>query len=150
MEKTTITIKNNVKEDCKKNYQLFEWTLLEEKNDLSETTLTFFRDNEVPYYQELVKLENRFNNVYTIPSWISYILIGLILIYVSLMAILFISKAIDIKKEMFVLILAVPTGILLLTNIFISYLRHKQLMEHINNKEKKYLKYQSLIEQIKK
>ncbi len=32
MEKVEIKVLNNVKEDAKRNYQLFKWVLVEEKN----------------------------------------------------------------------------------------------------------------------
>lgn len=150
MEKVEIKILNNVKEDAKRNYQLFKWELVEEKEDLKETTLIFQRDNEVPYYNELVKLENKFNKVYTIPGWIGYSIIGLILVYVSVIAILWLTHIINVEKQYFMLILAIPTGVLLLANVFISYLRSRQMFNHLNKKEEKYAIYQKKIDKISK
>ena len=82
MEKIEIKVLNNVKDDAIKNYTLFKWVLLEEKPDLRETTLVFERDDQVSYYPELVKLEKKFNKVYSIPGWIGFLIIGLIVIYV--------------------------------------------------------------------
>ena len=148
MEKVEIKVLNNVKDDAIRNYQLFKWQLVEEKVDLKETTLVFERDNEVTYYQELVKLEEKFNKVYTIPSWIFYVLIGLTLVYVTTIAILWLTKVLDIEKSKMVIILAIPTGILLLVNVFISYLRNKQMDNHINKKEDKYRLYQEKVDRI--
>ena len=150
MEKIEIKVLNNVKEDAKKNYQLFKWVLVDEKEDLKETTLTFQRDDQVPYYQELVKLENKFNKVYSIPGWVGYSLIGLILVYVTTIAILYLTHIINVEKQLLILILAIPTGILLLLNVFISYLRSKEMNYHLTKKEEKYAKYQKKVDELVK
>ena len=150
MEKVEIKVLNNVKEDAKKNYQLFKWVLVEEKNDLRETTLVFERDNTAPYYDEIVKLENRFNKVYTLPSWLSYVLIGIILVYATVIAILWLTHNLPVTKQVMLVILAVPTGTLLLLNVLLSFLRNKELDYHLNHKEEKYKKYQELVDKIVK
>ena len=150
MEKVEIKVLNNVKEDAKKNYELFKWVLIDEKNDLKETTLTFQRDDQVPYYAQLVKLENKFNKVYSIPSWMFYLLIAITLVYVSVIAILWMTKVLDLPKSTIVLILAIPTGILLLVNVGLTYLRNREMNYHINHKDDKYRKYQEKINQIVK
>ncbi|MCR5184832.1 MAG: hypothetical protein K6C32_01975 [Bacilli bacterium] len=150
MSKVTITVLNNTRDDAIKNYQLFEWKLIEEKKDLKETTLTFERDENTPYYPELVALEEKFHKVYTFPSWLSYVLIAITLIYVSVIAILWISHVIDVKKEILVIILAIPTGVLLLINTGLSFLRSRQMNHHILHKEEKYQEYAKKIEEIKK
>lgn len=150
MEKVEIKVLNNVKEDAKKNYQLFKWVLVEEKEDLKETTLVFQRDDQAPYYNELVKLENKFNKVYTIPGWIGYALIALILVYVTTIAILWLTHILNLEKQYLVIILAVPTGILLLANVFISYLRNKDMYNHLNKKDEKYAKYQKKVDELTK
>ena len=150
MEKVEIKVLNNVKEDAIKNYELFKWKLIDEKPDLKETTLTFERDNEVSYYAELVKLENKFNKVYTIPGWVFYILTSLTLIYVTLIAVLWLTHTLPVEKSTLVIILAVPTGVLLLINVFITYLRNKELDHHLNRKDDKYRVYQEKVDQITK
>ena len=150
MERTEIKVLNNVKEDAIKNYELFKWKLVEQKPDLKETTLVFERDNEVSYYQELVNLEEKFNKVYTIPSWLFYVFIGITLGYVSVMAILWLTKVINIEKGYFVIILAIPSGILLLLNVFFTYLRNKEMDNHINKKDEKYRIYQEKVDKLVK
>ena len=150
MEKVEIKVLNNVKEDAKKNYQLFKWNLVEEKNDLRETTLVFSRDENMPHYQEIVKLEERFNRVYTLPSWLSYAINGLFLVYVSVMAILWITKVVEVDKAIFVILLAIPTGVLLLANVLLTFLRNKEMSNFLNHKEEKYQKYQKLVDEIDK
>ena len=148
MEKVEIKVLNNVKEDAIKNYQLFKWQLVEQHSDLKETTLVFERDNEVSYYPELVKLENDFNKVYSIPGWIFYVLIAITLVYVTTIAILWLTHCLPVEKGVMVIILAIPTGILLLINVGFSYLRNKQMDYHINNKDEKYQKYQEKVDKI--
>lgn len=150
MDKTEIKVLNNVKEDAKRNFQLFKWNLVSEHNDLKETTLVFERDENMPHYFEITKLEERFNRVYSIPSWIFYSLIVLTLIYVSIMTILWFTKVINVEKHIFVIILAIPTGLLLLLNVFLSFLRTRQMSNHLNHKEEKYQKYQKLIDNLDK
>ena len=148
MEKVEITVLNNVKDDAIRNYQLFKWNLVEEKNDLKETTLVFERDNETSYYKELVKLEEKFNKVYSIPGWIFYVLVGLTAVYVTLIAILWLTHNLPMEKQQMILLLAIPTGTLLLVNVFLSYLRTNEMNRHINKKEEKYQQYQRKVDEI--
>ena len=148
MEKVEIKVLNNVKDDAIKNYQLFKWNLVEEKNDLKETTLVFERDNEVSYYNELVKLEDKFNKVYSIPGWLFYVLVGITLIYVTTIAILWLTHTLPMEKSQMILLLAIPTGVLLLINVFLTYLRNKEMDYHLNKKDEKYRKYQEKIDKI--
>ena len=150
MEKVEIKVLNNVKEDAIENYTLFKWVLVEERPDLKETTLVFERDNQTSYYRDLVKLEKQFNNVYKIPGWLGYVLTILTLIYVTVIAILWITHKMDVEKQTMVIILAIPTGVLLLLNVFITYLRNKEMQYHINHKEEKYSKYQKKIDELTK
>ena len=150
MEKVEIKVLNNIKDDAIKNYTLFKWVLVEEKPDLKETTLVFQRDDQVSYYQELVKLEKQFNNVYKIPAWIGYVLIGITLIYVSTIAILWLTHVLNIEKQLMIIILAIPTGVLLLANVLFTYMRNREMQYHLNHKDEKYRKYQKRIDEITK
>ena len=148
MEKVEIKVLNNVKDDAIKNYELFKWKLVEQVPDLKETTLVFERDNEVSYYPELVKLENKFNKVFSIPGWIFYLLIAITLVYVTTVAILWLTHVLNVEKGILVIIIAIPTGILLLLNVFLTYLRNKEMDYHINKKEEKYRIYQEKVDRI--
>ncbi len=148
MEKVEIKVLNNVKDDAIRNYQLFKWQLVEEKADLKETTLVFERDNEVSYYQELVKLEEKFNKVYSIPGWLLYVLVGITALYVSIIAILWLTHNLPMEKQQMIILLAVPTGVMLLLNVFLSYLRSKEMERHLNKKEEKYQQYQKKVDEI--
>ena len=148
MEKVEIKVLNNVKDDAIKNYELFKWKLVEQVPDLKETTLVFERDNEVSYYPELVKLENKFNKVFSIPGWIFYLLIAITLVYVTTVAILWLTHVLNVEKGILVIIIAIPTGVLLLLNVFLTYLRNKEMDYHINKKEEKYRIYQEKVDRI--
>lgn len=150
MEKIEIKVLNNIKDDAIKNYTLFKWVLIEEKPNLKETTLVFERDDQMDHYQEIVKLEKQFNNVYKIPGWIGYVLIGITLIYVTVIAILWITHILDMDKQSMIILLAVPTGVLLLLNVLFTYLRNREMQYHLNHKDEKYLKYQKKIDEITK
>ena len=148
MEKVEIKVLNNVKKDAIRSYELFLWRLEEEKNDLKESTLVFSRDDQVSYYPEVVRLEKQFNKVYSIPGWASYVLIGIALVYVSVMAILWLTHVITLDKSYFAIAIAVPTGVLLLINVLFTYLRNKQLNNFLNTKEERYKKYQEKVNQL--
>ena len=148
MEKVEIKVLNNVKDDAIRNYELFKWKLVEQVPDLKETTLVFERDDEVSYYPELVKLENKFNKVFSIPGWIFYLLIAITLVYVTTVAILWLTHVLNVEKGILVIIIAIPTGILLLLNVFLTYLRNKEMDYHINKKEEKYRIYQEKVDKI--
>ena len=148
MEKVEIKVLNNIKDDAIRNYELFKWKLVEQTPDLKETTLVFERDNEVSYYPELVKLENKFNKVFSVPGWIFYLLIAITLVYVTTVAILWLTHVLNVEKGLLVIIIAIPTGILLLLNVFLTYLRNKEMDYHINKKEEKYRIYQEKVDRI--
>ena len=148
MEKVEIKVENNVKADAIKNYELFKWVLVDEQNDLKETILTFERDNTTPYHKDLVKLENEFNKVYSLPGWLSYIFVGIALIYVTIIAILYLTHVITLDKSIVAIIIAVPGGVLLLLNVLVSFIRNKQMNYHLTRKEEKYQKYQEKVDKL--
>ena len=148
MEKIEIKVLNNVKADAIRNHRLFKWELVEEKPDLKETTLVFQRDNTVSYYKELVKLEKDFNKIYSIPSWISYIVLGITLIYVTIIAILWLTHVINVDKSIIAIIIAIPAGVMLLVNVFLTFLRNKEYKNHIEHIEDKYQKYQKKVDKL--
>ena len=148
MEQVEIKVLNNVKDDAIKNYQLFRWVLVKETPGLKETTLVFERDDSMKHYNEIKKLETKFNNVYTIPSFLPYVFVVITLIYVSVIAILWLTHVLDVEKSILVVILAIPSGVLLLANVLITFLRQRQMNYHLNKKEEKYEKYKKLIEEL--
>ena len=150
MEKIEIKVLNNVKADAIRNHQLFKWVLVDEKPDLKETTLVFERDNEVSYYNDLVKLEKNFNKVYSIPGWVSFVVLGLTLVYVTIIAILWLTHVINVDKSMIAIIMALPAGVMLLVNVFLTFLRNKEFRNHIEHIEEKYQKYQKKVDELVK
>ena len=87
-EKTIVTnsLNENLILDTK---LLFEWKCLEKKVVGGKIILSFSRDNEKPYYDELLKLEKEYGD-YRIPSLLpSFILAGLSFILITVFFILY-------------------------------------------------------------
>lgn len=90
METKSIIIKNSEKPMIIRQYAIFEWRIDNEKrHDDYSSDVTLVRDNEVPYYEELIKLEKQYWNesktVSLIPLFISaplaFVFLTLLLIF---------------------------------------------------------------------
>ena len=76
---TTNAINENI---ILSKYMLFEWRCEKKENIGRKVIFTFSRDNEKPYYKELVKLEEEFGNYKIgtmIPSYVLSILAFLLI-----------------------------------------------------------------------
>ena len=149
MERKVIVVDEiNIKTTLDK-YHLFEYKL-EGQKDLSKgkKEFVFTRDNSVPYYDELVKLENTYPN-YHYPKMIYTIIFSILafLIVTGLLITFFINKAFA-KSYWWIFI--IPTSICLLITVYFTY-RRIDIMKKIEmDKPRIDKEYKEKIENLKK
>ena len=114
---------------------LFDWKLVkEEKKDDAPSILYFERDENVPYYQEMVEVEKEISPK-LIPFWVLIIPIAIAFILVTVYLALFLALRPNFDKMLFFFVLFVPAMVMLLLDTLIFYLRSKQLMNYLKNED---------------
>ena len=115
---------------------LFDWKLVsEEKHENAPSILTFERDENTPYYKEMVEIEKQ-----TSPSLIPFyvlvipVAIAFIVMTIYLILTLALKDSFDAKSNLFFFL--VPAMVLLLTDTVLFYFRSKQLMKYLQNEDK--------------
>ncbi len=115
---------------------LFDWKLVsEEKHENAPSILTFERDENTPYYKEMVEIEKQ-----TSPSLISFyvlvipVAIAFIVMTIYLILTLALKDSFDAKGNLFFFL--VPAMVLLLADTVLFYFRSKQLMKYLQNEDK--------------
>ena len=115
---------------------LFDWKLVsEEKHENAPSILTFERDENTPYYKEMVEIEKQ-----TSPSLIPFyvlvipVAIAFIVMTIYLILTLALKDSFDAKGNLFFFL--VPAMVLLLADTVLFYLRSKQLMKYLQNEDK--------------
>jgi len=85
METKTIIVNNNMKITTVRDMGIFDWFVSkEEKVDEMKTRMTFSRNDEVSYIDELRNIEKEYNSVKKIPLWVLALLAGLVFILFTL------------------------------------------------------------------
>ena len=115
---------------------LFDWKLVnEEKHENAPSVLTFERDENTPYYKEMVEIEKQ-----TSPSLIPFyvlvipVAIAFIVMTIYLILTLALKDSFDAKGNLFFFL--VPAMVLLLADTVLFYFRSKQLMKYLQNEDK--------------
>lgn len=114
---------------------LFDWKLVrEDKKEGAPSILYFERDENVPYYQEMVAVEKE-TSPKLIPFWVLIIPVALAFILVTLYLVFYLALRPDFDKLLFFFVLFVPAMALLLSDVLIFYLRSKQLMNYLKDEQ---------------
>ena len=115
---------------------LFDWKLVsEEKHENAPSILTFERDENTPYYKEMVEIEKKIS-----PSLIPFyvlvipVAIAFIVMTIYLILTLALKDSFDAKGNLFFFL--VPAMVLLLADTVLFYFRSKQLMKYLQNEDK--------------
>lgn len=110
---------------------LFDWKLVkEEKKENAPSILYFERDENVPYYQEMVEIEKE-TSPKLLPFWLLILPVATAFILVSLYLILYLSLRPNFDVFLFFCVLFIPAMALLLSDTLLFYLRSKQLMNYL-------------------
>ena len=114
---------------------LFDWRLVkEEKKENAPSILTFERNNETPYYQEMVKIEKE-TSPKLIPFWVLIIFVALAFSLVTACLIISLAKAPGFDTLKCFLIFFIPASICLSVDVVLFYLRSKQLMKYLQSEK---------------
>ena len=114
---------------------LFDWKLVkEEKKENAPSFLYFERDENVPYYQEMVMVEKE-TSPKLFPFWILLIPISIAFILVTTYLILYLALKPNFDKMLFFFMLFVPASLMLILDTVLFFLRSKQLMNYLKNED---------------
>ena len=114
---------------------LFDWKLVkEEKKEGAPSTLYFERDENVPYYQEMVEVEKEISPK-LLPFWVLIIPIAIAFALMTTLLILFLTRKEGFDATKYFFAFFVPSMVLLLVDTGIYWLRYKQLMNYLNQEE---------------
>ena len=114
---------------------LFDWKLVkEEKHDKAPSVLYFERDENVPYYQEMVEVEKE-TSPKLVPFWVLIIPVALAFILMTVYLILYLVLKENFETMKYFFVFFVPSMALLLCDTGIFYLRSRQLMKYLQNEK---------------
>jgi len=114
---------------------LFDWKLVkEEKKENAPSILYFERDENVPYYQEMVEIEKE-TSPKLLPFWLLILPVAIAFTLVSLYLILYLSLRPNFDVFLFFCVLFIPAMALLLSDTLLFYLRSKQLMNYLKRED---------------
>jgi len=112
---------------------LFDWKLVsEEKHANQPSILTFERDENVPYYQEMVEIEKE-TSPKLIPFPIFFILLGISFALLTTYLIMWLVLKPNFDNVKFFFILFVPAMISMLGGVGISFIRTRQLVKYLQD-----------------
>ena len=114
---------------------LFDWKLVkEEKKEGAPSVLYFERDENVPYYKEMVEVEKEISPK-LLPFWVLIIPIAIAFALVTTYLILFLALRPNFDVMKFFFILFVPAMVMLLIDTGIFWFRSRQLMDYLKNED---------------
>ena len=114
---------------------LFDWHLVkEDKKENAPSILTFERDNNTPYYQEMVEIEKETSPKF-IPFWVLIIFVAVAFALVTACLIISLLKIPGFDTLKCFLIFFIPASVCLSADVLLFYLRSKQLMKYLQNEK---------------
>lgn len=114
---------------------LFDWKLVkEEKSENAPSILYFERNEDVPYYQEMVEVEKE-TSPHLLPFWVLIIPVSISFILMTIYLIMYLALRPNFDTMKFFLIFFLPAMALLLLDTLIFYLRSRQLMKYLKSEE---------------
>lgn len=114
---------------------LFDWRLVkEDKKENAPSLLTFERDTNTPYYQEMVEIEKE-TSPKLIPFWVLIIFVAIAFALVTTSLIITLLKVPGFDALKCFLIFFIPAALCLSVDVVIFYLRSKQLLKYLENEK---------------
>ena len=114
---------------------LFDWRLVkEDKKENAPSILTFERNNETPYYQEMVEIEKETSPI-LLPFWVLLIFVAVAFALVTASLIISLLKVPGFDPLKTFLIFFIPASICLFIDVILFYLRSRQLMKYLQNEK---------------
>ena len=114
---------------------LFDWRLVkEDKKENAPSVLTFERETNTPYYQEMVEIEKE-TEPKLIPFWVLIIFVAIAFALVTASLVITLAKVPGFDVLKCFLIFFVPAALCLSADVLIFYLRSKQLLKYLENEK---------------
>ena len=114
---------------------LFDWRLVkEDKKDNAPSILTFERDTNTPYDQEMVEIEKE-TSPKLLPFWVLLIFVAVAFALVTASLIISLLKVPGFDPLKTFLIFFIPASICLFIDVILFYLRSRQLMKYLQNEK---------------
>lgn len=114
---------------------LFDWKLVkEEKKENAPSLLYFERNEDVPYYQEMVEIEKE-TSPKLIPFWVLIIPVAIAFALVTAYLITYLATRPNFEMLKYFLILFLPAMAFLLSDTLLFFLRSRQLMNYLKREE---------------
>lgn len=147
MEQKTVKISRENRDLIVSKARLFEWKIEKEEKTKFGFVLTFVRDNETPYYSQLVKLEEEYGEYKFLPFLFIIIPAAIaFLIITSLLIVFLIQK--DFARQFWYIFVA-PSGVFLLLSVLLTFLRMRTLDQVMNQKPQKDNEYSQKVKKLK-
>lgn len=147
MEQLKIKVNRQEKENAIKSHELFKWVLIkEEKIDTDKFFLYFERDSNLANIETIKKHENEYFKVSNVNGVLIIILPIISILYLTVFAILFMSKTLVLDEILRILLLIIPPAILMFTSYLLSKKRTSDLIKYIDNAKERYLQYKEIME----
>ena len=114
---------------------LFDWRLVkEDKKENAPSILTFERETDTPYYQEMVEIEKE-TSPKLIPFWVLIIFVGIAFSLVTASLIITLLKVEGFDALRCFLIFFIPASLCLFIDVVLFYLRSKQLLKYLESEK---------------
>ena len=114
---------------------LFDWKLVkEEKHDNAPSILYFERDENVPYYAEMVAVEKE-TSPKLLPFWILIAVVAVAFLVMTTYLILWLALRPNFDSLKYFYFFFIPAMLLLLVDTGIFFLRSRQLMKYLEKEE---------------
>ena len=107
----------------------------EEKKENSPSILTFERDENTPYYKEMVEIEKQ-TSPKLIPLWIYILIVAIAFATMTVYLILYLTMKGTFDPLKYFYAFFVPSMFLLFVDTVLFYFRSKQLMKYLQNEDK--------------
>ena len=114
---------------------LFDWRLVkEDKKENAPSILTFERETDTPYYQEMVEIEKETSPKLS-PFWVLIIFVGIAFSLVTASLIITLLKVEGFDALRCFLIFFIPASLCLFIDVVLFYLRSKQLLKYLESEK---------------
>ena len=129
---------------------LFDWKLVsEEKHENAPSVLHFERDENVPYYQEMVAIEKELSPK-LLPVWALIAPVALSFVLITVYLILYLINRESFDKMFYFYVLFIPATLFLIVSAVVFFLRSRQLMNYLKNEDEVVKKMEERMAELKK
>ena len=114
---------------------LFDWRLVkEDKKENAPSMLTFERETDTPYYQEMVEIEKETSPKF-LPFWVLIVFVAIAFALVTACLIISLLKVPGFDTLKCFLIFFIPASVCLSVDVLLFYLRSKQMMKYLQSEK---------------